>query len=360
MSTAGSTQVGFLLADWDEKIGPQIIAQALPGITEDPESLAAQSYMSAQQVFCSAEFSRVSFVLPNLKIQRKVKLYFDVIQDDKVRGGQRPFLIAVFLPLSIPDAIFLKLDPIIEPVMEAYKKSTCPEIGNVEAEILKMLASDATAKEKKEQPAGKDQVLLINAHCEICKRDLRIAVSKTELRKKAGSEFHEYTYLHGTDQKGIDPHGVKITVNENYVPNKIEYVDVKGNSISPFHEQDMKTLPAKIGAWVTEDIQRLGREVKRGTNIKTLVQIFQRPITEIENKIIEIESGKITHFNKVLAEFVTEAKKVEIANRKEAKKLWLKIVEYCEEFIQSPGLAPKVTADIRLRIPAIKARAEKL
>ncbi len=358
MSTTANTQVGFLLADWDEKIGPQIIVQALPGISEDPESLATQSFMSAQQVFSSAEFSHVSFVLPNMKIQRKVKLYFDVIQDDKVRGGQRPFLMAVFLPFTIHDAFLLKLDPIIEPVLEDYKKSTRPDLGKVEAEIQKML--EAAAKEQKDQPTGKDQVLLIDAHCEICKRELHIAFSKTELRKKPATESYEYTYLHGADQKGVDPHGVKITVDENYSLSKIEYVDIKGNSISPFQEQDLKILPAKTGSWTTEEIQALSREVKRGTHTKTLVRIFQRLPSDIERKVIEIEAEMVTHFNKVLAESIAEAKKVEMRSPKEAKQFWLKIVEYCLEFTRSPGLDPRFAASIRQKIPAIRARADKL
>ena len=360
MSAAASNQPGFLLSDWDEKIGPQIVDKSLPGISEDPETLATQSYISAQQVFCSVEFSRISFILPNLKIQRKVKLYFDVIQDNKVRGGQRPFLIAVFLPLNVPDAIFLKLDPIIEPLMEMYKKATRPNFIKLEEETRKLLAEDLVGKEKKEEKAKREQIILIQVHCEICKRDLSLTFSKAELRKRPSNEFPEYTYLHGVDEKGIEPHGVRITVDTNYVLNKIEYVDVKGNRISPFQEQDVKALSAKVGGWATGELQTLAREMKHGTPIRSLARLIQRPETEIKNKMHEITAEKLTHFNKVLAASVAEAKKTEQDNPKDAKQLWLKIVEYCFEFAQSPGLAPQDAAHIREKTRPIKMRAEKL
>ncbi len=359
MSTAASTQVGFLLADWDEKIGPQIIAQALPGITEDPEALATQSYISAQQVFCSAEFSRVSFVLPNMKIQRKAKLYFDIIKDDKVRGGQRPFLLAAFLPLNVPDTLFLKLDPIIEPIME-YKNAIRPDLTKLTGEVMKIFTEEGKAKEPKDELAKKDQVLLIKVNCEICKHDLPITFSKSQLRKEVDSEFLEYTYLHGAGEKGITPHGVKITVDPNYALNKIEYVDIKGDRISPFQDQDIKALPAKIGAWLSAELQTLAREMRHGTPLKSLSHLFQRPVPEIEQKMKEIENEKMTHFNKVLGQSIAEAKKVEQGNPKEAKKLWNKIVEYCLEFIQSPGVVPRLAANIRQKTQAIKARADKL
>ncbi len=360
MSAAVSTPVGFLLADWDEKIGPQVIEKLLPGITEDPEALATQSYTSAQQVFCSAEFSRVSFVLPNMKIQRKAKLYFDVIQDEKVRGGQRPFLLAVFLPLAVPDAFFQKLDPLIEPLMESYKKATRPDLTNLESEIVKLLGEETVKTEKKDETAKKGQLLLIKAYCEICKRDLSIAFSKTELRKKPDTDFLEYTYLHGVGEKRANPHGVKITVDGNFALNKIEYVDLKGNRISPFQEQDLKVLPARVGAWISDEIQTLAREMRHGTPLKTLSHLFQQPVAEVERKMREIESEKLTHFNKILGQSIAEANRVEQGNPKDAKKLWLKIVEYCLEFAQSPGVRPQLAVNIRLKTQAIKARADKL
>ncbi|OLS12971.1 MAG: hypothetical protein RBG13Loki_3406 [Promethearchaeota archaeon CR_4] len=361
MNTSESPQLGFLLSDWDEKIGPQIVDKSLLGISEDPETLATQSYISAQQVFCSVEFSRISYILPNLKIQRKVKLYFDVIKDATVRGGQRPFLVAVFLPLNIPDSFYLKIDPLIEPLMEMYKKKVRPNFSKMQEDARKLLTEyNVDQKVKEEETQKKEQIVVLQVHCEMCKRDLSLTFPKTELRKKAGSEFLEFTYLHGLDEKDVEAHGLRITVDPHFTLQKVEYVDVKGSRISPFKDKDLKILPTRGGTWSTDEVQTLAREMKQGTPIKSLVRLLQRSETELRNKTHEIVVVKLNHFNKVLATSIAEAKKVEADNPKKAKDLWLKIVEYCLEFAQSAGLPPQDAANIREKTRAIKARAENL
>jgi len=379
MAEIGNPAPGLFLSDWDERQGPRVVGQIMPEIDEDPEMLATSSYMSAQHVFSSAEFSRISFTLPNLKIRRKIKLYFDVVSDYAVRGGMRPFLIAVLVPIDVPDAFFANVDPLIELAQEQYKEGTVPDLAALQLQIQGMdyrvpspLGSETENTEKIAPPAeGGDenppiqeapleQVVRLKIYCEICKKDLPIAFSRAQLRKMPDSDLAEYTYIHAFDEEGLEPHGLRISVDQEGVLAKLEYVDVAGNRISPVQEQDLEGMTPAAGPWTTQELETLMVEIKNGTPKRSLARLFQRPVAEIEIKLQEIERDKLTYFNKIVAESTAEAKLLEETDSLAAKKLWVKLAEYCLEFSKTAGLAPSVAGMIRKKTAGILARAKNL
>lgn len=298
--TETAVQPGLLLSDWDEAVGPQIVGELLPGITEAAEVLAAQSYMSAQNVFCSAEFSSISFTLPNLKIQRKTKFYFDVVPDPEVRGGQRPFLLAVYLPLNAPDALFIKLDPVIESAVKQYKAGQIPSLEELQAKVHdlmlgKLSTEDIGAEESeiadKIAEETEAETLILKIHCEICKREIPFAISKSSITEdiRPGKPFSEYTYLHGFGEEDIEPHGLKVTVDANYNLTKVEYVDDEGHRISPFQERDLKDLRIRVGPWRPPEVKTLKEQVQKGTPSQTIARMVQRTIKDVDKKIAELE-----------------------------------------------------------------------
>lgn len=360
-------RLGLFLSDWDERLGPRVLAQNLPDINEDAESLATQSYMSAQQVFSSAEFSRISFTLPNLKIQRKIKLYFDVVQDDAVRGGRRPFLLAVLTSISAPDSLFASIDPIIEQAQETYKQGTLPDFKELQDQCQQASVNalqDILPEEFGVEMAGpaedhnpREDVIFIKVYCEICQRDVPIAFSRAEIKQLPGNDLSEFTYMHGFDETGTDPHGLRVTVDPQDAIAKLEYVDTGGSRISPVQDQELRTLPQRAGPWTPRELELLANEVRNGTPARSLARLFQRPVGEVTQKIQEIEKDKLSRFNKFLAESTAEAKSLEASDPLRAKKLWAKIAEYCLEFSNTSGLAPNVAAMIRNRTKAILERA---
>lgn len=68
----------------------------------------------------------------------------------------------------------------------------------------------------------------------------------------------------------------------------------------------------------------------------------------------------IQKFNKKLAGMIKDAKRIEREDVARARRLWLKIAEYCVEVAKTPGLEPAFAAMIRNKSRALVDRAEGL
>jgi hypothetical protein len=217
---------------------------------------------------------------------------------------------------------------------------------------------EITALEEGETQA--DKVILLNVYCEICQKDLPIAFSRAQAKPVPDAELAEFTYMHAFNEEGLDPHGLRISIDSQDTLAKVEYVDVAGSRISPVQEQELEQIPSAAGPWTPSEQQTLMLEVKNGMPKRSLARLFQRPLAEIESKLQEIERDKLTHFNKIIAESTLEAKGLEETDPAAAKRLWVKLAEYCLEFAKSPELAVSVAAMIRKKTAGILARAKKL
>ncbi|MHA1730292.1 MAG: hypothetical protein ACTSU5_00020 [Promethearchaeota archaeon] len=293
---------GILLTDWDEKEGPMVIVESLPGIDEPAEILATQSYLSAQNVFSSVEFSRISFSLPNLKIRRKMKIYFDVVEDESVRGGRRPFMLAVYFPLETPDSFLERFDDVVHPYVEGYKDGVKPDAAKLQDDVARFYLSEypkyLEAREKggpegtvAEEPVAvtspEDSVIL-KIYCEICKREIPMEVAKSN--PSSGGFFMTYTYLHGFGEEGLDPHGLKVTVGKDGTLTKVEYVDAEGHAVTPgsVRSRDLKDFRVKVGPWRPDEVKQLKDELGRGTPPHRIAVLLQRTIKDVEKKVGEV------------------------------------------------------------------------
>ncbi len=353
----------FLLSTWDERKGPKIIAELLPGIAEDAIVLATQSYITSQNVFNNVEFSRIFFTLPNLKIGRNVKYYFDILPDENVRGGQRPFLLAVFLPLDAPDVAFAYIDPIMERVLDQYKNGTVPDFSLVQSDVKQVLGdhTDTTTGQiavdvEVGEQAG-THVVTIN--CEICKDliSFNLDANDPNIEKASiGEDLTAYTYTHGTPG---EEHRVKVTVDQDHALTKVEYVDDAGERISPFQESEVPL--GRVGTWSADEIKSLEAEMHKGTPDRTIARMLQRATSDVELKKRELEKDNLEKFNRILATAIADAKKSEAASPVKAQQKWLKVAEYCVEFAtKTPGLSWDTAHMIKKKARSIIARAEKL
>jgi len=81
----------IILADWNEERGPLIIDSLFPeqfgDLDDSPEVLVTRCYINAQSIFARADFSKINFSVPMVSIKKLAIVFFDIILDQKVRGG---------------------------------------------------------------------------------------------------------------------------------------------------------------------------------------------------------------------------------------------------------------------------------
>ncbi|GAB4309140.1 MAG: hypothetical protein Kow0069_08040 [Promethearchaeota archaeon] len=245
---------GVLLADWDEAYGARVVVAHLPGIDEDPEVLANQAYMTTQAVFDPESFVPVSFTLPNLRLDRQVKHFFDVLPDETVRGGKRPVVLMVFFPLD--------------------------------ADETTLAAADSLAKQALES--------------------------------------------HG---RGDEIDGAVLSR------------EVAGAVVGVLREPALQAVPVPGTP---------SRPVSRGTTPRAKQA---RTTGSAESEAL---TGQLREFNQLLAQAISDAKRIEKSDPARAKAIWLKIVEFCREFAAKPGVSWDLKRTILERTRAIEARANRL
>jgi len=287
---------GLLLADWDETKGPVVVQFLLPEIIEPPEVLAAQMYISAQNVFSSEQFSEISFCLPLLKVKRKVKIFFNYVEDSNVRGGRRPFIFCVFLELETRDTTFEKVDDVIEGAIVNYRKEKSLDLSAIQAQVVDCLKTPevySSQKEvlevpeiAKEVPTG--DLTILKVFCEKCSKAIRINIDKDKMPKPERIPF-TFTYLHG-GKSPAGRHGIALKLDGNLSLLGLTYVDSTGHAdVSVEEGVDLRNIRYKVGPWQSEEIAFLRAESKKGTPSHRLSRMLSRTIRDVENKIEQLK-----------------------------------------------------------------------
>lgn len=90
----------IIVAKWDEREGPYVVSKCpgeLPGI--DIDRIAVQTFMGFVLVYGQdgdIEPSQMTIPIHYLKMEARV--YFDAMEDQEIRGGQRKFAVIVIAP----------------------------------------------------------------------------------------------------------------------------------------------------------------------------------------------------------------------------------------------------------------------
>ncbi len=290
-----AAEPGLLLADWDESKGPVVIQNLLPNISEPPEVLAAQMYVSAQNVFSSEQFSEISFCLPLLKVKRKVKIFFNYVEDKTVRGGRRPFIFCIFLDLDTRDTTFEVLDDIIDEEIGKYRKGNALELKTIQDQLIERLKTpklpppeveSELPEAEGEAPAG--DLTILKVFCEKCHKAIRINIDKEKMPKPERIPF-TFTYLHGT-KSPAGRHGIELKLDGSLSLLGVKYVDGAGHAdVSIEEDVDIRKLRYKVGPWQPEELTLLKAEMAKGTPSQRLSRLLSRTIRDVECKMEQLK-----------------------------------------------------------------------
>ncbi len=282
---------GLLLADWDEARGPVVVQTLMPDITEPPEVLAAQMYVSAQNVFSNEQFSAISFSLPLLKIKRKVKIFFNYVEDKTVRGGRRPFIFCIFLDLDTRDTTFEVLDEIIDGEIAKYRVGNPLDLNGIQSQIIDRLKTPAlpapeeeAPEEEASQPPSADSRIL-KVICEKCQKAIRIKIDRDKIPNRDRIPY-TYRYPHG-DKSPAGRHSIELKLDGNLSLLALTHVNGAGHTDE--EKKDLRQTKFKVGPWQPEELATLKEEMEKGTPSHRLSRLLSRTISDVEGKMKQMK-----------------------------------------------------------------------
>ncbi len=94
-----------IFSRWDEVQGIEILSVYPEDRVSDPELIAIRCLSIAEFIFGGESFSKkVSIIVPISHLKVKAAIYFDFINDSKVRGGKLPLSLVALFEEGTPDA----------------------------------------------------------------------------------------------------------------------------------------------------------------------------------------------------------------------------------------------------------------
>lgn len=249
--------VPLILADWDEEKGPLIIKSIFPetasNIDDSPEVLVTRCYISAQSIFARVEFSKINFNLPMVSIKRLAIVFFDIVEDETVRGDKRPFILVVFAPIETNYSYVDPIGEVVEPCLQEYKRGSIPDLARLQEKIQAILSSEVAAPlPVKATPAGTpSSPARVEPVVETQPAPKRLAPSRIRVSVKTGSK------------------------------SKVQ----EASKESQFINASTLTQKIRIGPWKQWEIDMLRALRKKGTSVDELVQELHRTGKDVREKL---------------------------------------------------------------------------
>ncbi|MHA1683722.1 MAG: hypothetical protein ACTSUE_22480 [Promethearchaeota archaeon] len=249
----------LILADWDEEHGPLIIDSIFPEnsnvIDDSPEVLITRCYISAQSIFARVPFSKINFNIPMVGIKKLAIVFFDVVDDESVRGDKRPFILVIFAPLDTNYGLVAPISEIVEPYVEKYKDDTIPDLEELQEKLEHLLEHyeyepvEVTAETQLPPAAGTAGTA---GTAGMAGPNLRIRTTV-----KSGSS--------------------NVSRAQTSIAKKIErssYLDI-GN----------KMFSIRVGPWKPAEIESLEKLVAEGVSSREIAKTIHRTLKDVQQKI---------------------------------------------------------------------------
>ncbi len=152
------TDIISFMSIWDEEIGPEVIDIYPRANIGDPEKLAIHIFTVYQFFWDSPDqdFQKTNITLPINKINRKARIIFNVIPNQKVRGGFQPFIVVFLFPDYFNEEQLNDYNVIMGTIASAFIKKKGGEIflKDYYQEILKIFDSQISLMEEDKVDIG--------------------------------------------------------------------------------------------------------------------------------------------------------------------------------------------------------------
>ncbi|MBN2151624.1 MAG: hypothetical protein JW839_09275 [Candidatus Lokiarchaeota archaeon] len=304
----------IILADWNEERGPLIIDSIFPeqigDVDDSPEVLVTRCYINAQSIFARADFSKINFSVPMVSIKKLAVVFFDVIPDEKVRGGKRPFILVVFVPIEMSYSIIERIAKVVDPFLDVYKRETIPELFVLQDQIAAAL-SEGTRSNVAEEPAARVAAPPTNVSSGQAPRAARPAKPAVRVRTSFDVQpSEERVDLPAVQQAPSTP---AYRPKQAPPPNEGDATSIPGlrkfstlkfparsgggardtdPALTPEQQDLLEKVKAKgwvLKSWNPEDIERLKQMVAAGKEEREIAAELHRELKQVQKKIEELK-----------------------------------------------------------------------
>ncbi len=304
----------IILADWNEERGPLIIDSLFPeqfgDLDDSPEVLVTRCYINAQSIFARADFSKINFSVPMVSIKKLAIVFFDIILDQKVRGGKRPFILVVFVPIETSYRLIEPISKVVDPFLDVYKHETIPELVVLQDQVAAAIESEALPRDEQTQavsttaqPRQAATSNVIRASKPV-KPAVRIRTSFDTQASHAEPERPVQrkptaTPAYKPVQTPMPDEGDATSIPGLRKFSTVKFLAKAGNgtkdanpNLSPEQQDLIDKVRSKgwvLKSWNPEDIERLKELLKDGKDAREIAAELHRELKQVQKKIEELK-----------------------------------------------------------------------
>jgi hypothetical protein len=304
----------IILADWNEERGPLIIDSLFPeqfgDLDDSPEVLVTRCYINAQSIFARADFSKINFSVPMVSIKKLAIVFFDIIADEKVRGGKRPFILVVFVPIETNYRLIEPISKVVDPFLDVYKHETIPELVVLQDQVAKAIEDEALPREKQAQsitaPAQPRQEATSNVPRapKPVKPAVRVRTSfetqaTTAEQDRPVQRKPTATPAYKPVQTPLQDEGDATSIPGLRKFSTVKFMSKAGGgtkntspNLSPEQQDLIDKVRSKgwvLKSWNPEDIERLKQLVADGKEAREIAAELHRELKQVQKKIEELK-----------------------------------------------------------------------
>jgi hypothetical protein len=303
-----------ILADWDEEKGPIIIdkifPEALGDIDDSPEVLITRCYISAQSIFARAEFSKTTFPLPMVSVKKIAIVFFDIVMDTKVRGGKRPFILVLFVPIDTSFGLIDALGAAVEPFLKMYRNGNRPDLEEIQEATLntiergpspqalkpaarpvatKPVQAVPTAKPVATGPVAKPAPKQAPRPAPKTERPARQPEKVIEPERAKARQVSPKPKVIARTGTPATPASQPATPSKGRPTTSKTHVKKIGLASNPAKAQPMPDRDPRLymrsGAWIPVDVENLQKLVDLNTPVEDIAVILHRPLKDVKQRL---------------------------------------------------------------------------
>ena len=304
----------IILADWNEERGPLIIDSLFPeqfgDMDDSPEVLVTRCYINAQSIFARADFSKINFSVPMVSIKKLAIVFFDIVPDEKVRGGKRPFILVVFVPIETSYRVVEPISKVIDPFLDMYKHEAIPELVVLQDQVAAAIENETSPRTKQEQviPAAAQQQQVAASSTTRVSKPVKPAVRvRTSFENHASSAEPERPVQRKTTatpaykpvQTPMQNEGDATSIPGLRKFSTVKFMSKAGSgtkenspSLSPEQQDLIDKVRSKgwvLKSWNPEDLERLKQLLADGKDAREIAADLHRELKQVQKKIEELK-----------------------------------------------------------------------
>ncbi len=130
--SADSSDVPYIIvAKWDEAYGPMTLSDYPKEVLKEETDFCSKLFLLGSAIFGDFPVGQQTIDIPYLKEQRRIRVIFDYWEDDSIRGGKSPVLLAIVYQGDAMVSAIPRVQPLIAEGIESVKRKEIPDVRKI-------------------------------------------------------------------------------------------------------------------------------------------------------------------------------------------------------------------------------------